>query len=601
MKMMTKAYCPRNEVQKMENELYNLSVKGTDVVGYTQRFQELALLCPGMVLDEEKKIKRCNQNKIKWESNQGKNHVQQPPPKRQNVARAYTTGPGEKKVFAGNLPFCNKCKVHHTGPCTVKCGNCKRVGHMTRYCRTLVLATTQGSPVTNQNAVVTCYECGKQGHYRTIFSPLIDIIPTALDTMYAIELAEGKIIGADTIIRGCTLNFSNHPFNIDLMLIELGCHVFLARITKKKTEKKSEEKRLEDVPIVRDFLEVFPEDFPGFPLTRQVEFQIELVLSAAPIDMRLGYHQLRLREEDIPKTAFRTRYGHYEFQVMLFGLTNAPTVFMDLMNRVYKSYLDKFVIVFIDDILIYSRRKKEYFEKVDFLKDRIKEPGLLWSLTRLLVFIDDILIYSRRKKEYEENLKLILELLIKDELYAKFSKCELWLLKVQFLGHVIDSQGLVGYYQRFIKGFSKIAKRLTKLTLKNVKYEWEEKDKEAFQLLKQKLCSALILAFPEGIENFMVYFDALHKAKAIKEENVKEENLCGMDKEFETRLDETLCIRNRNKMYHDLKQLYWWPNMKVDISTYVSKCLTCAKVKAEYQKPSDLLVQPEIPNGNEKR
>ncbi|GJX50079.1 putative reverse transcriptase domain-containing protein [Tanacetum coccineum] len=355
------------------------------------------------------------------------------------------------------------------------------------------------------------------------------------------------------------------------------CHVFLARITRKKTEKKSEEKRLEDVPIIRDFLEVFPEDFPGFPLTRQVEFQIELVLSAAPVarsPYRLSpsemqelsnllqelsdkgfirpssspwespilfvkkkdgsfrmcidyrYHQLRLREEDIPKTAFRTRYGHYEFQVMSFGLTNAPA----------------------------------------------------------------------------------------------------------------------------------IAKRLTKLTLKNVKYEWEEKDKEAFQLLKQKLCSALILAFPEGIENFMVYFDALHKELelgvivfalkiwrhylygtkctvftdhkslqhildqkelimrhrrwlellsdydceiryhpgkaniAIKEENVKEENLCGMDKEFETRPDETLCIRNRNKMYHDLKQLYWWPNMKVDISTYVSKCLTCAKVKAEYQNPFDLLV-----------
>nr|GFB68717.1 putative reverse transcriptase domain-containing protein [Tanacetum cinerariifolium] len=164
------------------------------------------------------------------------------------------------------------------------------------------------------------------------------------------------------------------------------------------------------------------------------------------IDLRSGYHQVSVREEDIPKTAFRTRYGHYEFQVMPFGLTNAPAVFMDLMNRVCKPYLDKFVIVFIDDILI----------------------------------------YSSDEKEHEEHLKEILELLKKEELYAKFSKCEFWIPKVQFLGHVIDSQGihvdpakiefvkdwaspksqteirqflgLAGYYRRFIEGFSKITK-----------------------------------------------------------------------------------------------------------------------------------------------
>ncbi|GKC74210.1 putative reverse transcriptase domain-containing protein, partial [Tanacetum coccineum] len=118
--------------------------------------------------------------------------------------------------------------------------------------------------------------------------------------------------------------------------------------------------------------------------------------------MRSGYHQLKAREGDIPKTAFRTRYGHYEFQVMPFGLTNAPTIFMDLMNRVCKLYLDRFVIVFIDDILI----------------------------------------YSKSRKEHEGHLKLILNLLKKEELYAKFSKCEFWLSKVQFLGHVIDSEGI---------------------------------------------------------------------------------------------------------------------------------------------------------------
>ncbi|GKE00368.1 putative reverse transcriptase domain-containing protein [Tanacetum coccineum] len=177
------------------------------------------------------------------------------------------------------------------------------------------------------------------------------------------------------------------------------------------------------------------------------------------IDLRSGYHQLRVREEDIPKTAFRTQYGHYEFQVMSFGLTNAPAVFMDLMNQVCKPYLDKFVIVFIDDILI----------------------------------------YSKSKKEHEEHLRQILKLLKKEELYAKFSKCEFWISRVQFLGHVIDCRGihvdpakiesikdwaspktpteirqflgLAGYYRRFIEGFSKIAKTMTKLTQKGVKFD----------------------------------------------------------------------------------------------------------------------------------
>ncbi|GKE82301.1 putative reverse transcriptase domain-containing protein, partial [Tanacetum coccineum] len=146
------------------------------------------------------------------------------------------------------------------------------------------------------------------------------------------------------------------------------------------------------------------------------------------IDLRLGYHQLRVREEDIPKTAFRTRYGHYEFQVMPFGLTNALAVFMNLMNRVCKPYLDKFVIVFIDDILI----------------------------------------YSKNKKEHEEHLKAILELLKKEELYDKFSKCEFWLPK-------------------------------------------GDKQEASFQLLKQKLCSAPILALPEGSKDFIAYCNASNK------------------------------------------------------------------------------------------
>nr|GFA31850.1 putative reverse transcriptase domain-containing protein [Tanacetum cinerariifolium] len=219
-----------------------------------------------------------------------------------------------------------------------------------------------------------------------------------------------------------------------------------------------------------------------------------------------GYHQLRVREEDVQKkTAFRTRYGHYEFQVMPFGLTTAPALFMDLMNRVCKPYLDKFVIVFIDDILI----------------------------------------YSKDEKEHEEHLRQILKLLKKEELYAKFSKYEFWIPKVQFLGHVIDSQsshvdpakiesvkdwaspkspteirqflGLTGYYRRFIEGFSKIAKTMTKLTQKKIKFEWGDKQEAAFQLLKQKLCSAPILALPEGSEDFIETMKTVNQGMSVEE------------------------------------------------------------------------------------
>ncbi|GJX03685.1 putative reverse transcriptase domain-containing protein [Tanacetum coccineum] len=296
-------------------------------------------------------------------------------------------------------------------------------------------------------------------------------------------------------------------------------------------EKKSDKKRLEDIPVVKDFSEVFPEDLPGLPPVRQVEFQINLIPGAKPvarapyrlapsemqelsnqlqeladrgfirpstspwgapvlfvkkkdgsfrmleyllnIDLRSGYHQLRVRDEDIPKTAFRTRYGHYEFQVMPFGLTNVPAVFMDLMNRVCKPYLDKFVIVFIDDILI----------------------------------------YSRNKEEHANHLRIILELL-KDKrssVMLSSSKCDFWIRIVQFLRHLIDSQGLHVDPAKI----EAIAKSLTELTQKNKKYIWGKDQESAFQLLKQKLCEALILALPEGNDDFVVYCDASHQGAVV--------------------------------------------------------------------------------------
>ncbi|GKC34315.1 putative reverse transcriptase domain-containing protein [Tanacetum coccineum] len=451
----------------------------------------------------------------------------------------------------------------------------------------------QGNQVGNGNAVVRAYAVGTVGTNQnsnfvtdtfllnnryalilfdtgadrsfvsTAFSSLIDIIPTILDYGYDLGSFD-VIIGMDWLSRyHVVINRAKKivriPFGNEILIVHgdrssngygsrlniilctktqiyllKGCLIVLAHVTTKKAKDKSEEKRLEDVPIVRDFPKVFPEDLPArapyrlapsemkelsdqlqelsdkgfirpgsspwgapvlffkkkdgslwmcidyqvlnkltvknrYPLPRIDNLFDQLQGSSVylKIDLRSGYHQLRVREEDIPKTAFRTRYGHYEFQVMPFGLTNAPAVFMDLMNRVCKPYLDKFMIVFIDDILI----------------------------------------YSKSKQEHEEHLKLILELLKKEELYAKFYKCEFWIPKVQFLGHVIDSQGI----HVDPANIELIKDWASPKTPTKIRPFLGAKEEAAFQLLKDKLCSAPILALPDGAENFIVYYDALHK------------------------------------------------------------------------------------------
>ena len=363
-------------------------------------------------------------------------------------------------------------------------------------------------------------------------------------------------------------------------LLKQGCEAYLAYVV----DTKREVPKMEEVPVVNEYPDVFPEELPGLPPDRQIEFTIELApgtepVSKAPyrmapaemkelaaqlqelldkgvirpsvspwgapvllvkkkdgsmrlcidyrelnkltiknkyplpriddlfdqlkgascfskIDLRSGYHQLKVKPEDIPKTAFRTRYGHYEFLVMSFGLTNAPAAFMDLMNRVFKQYLDKFVIVFIDDILIYSRSEAEHVE----------------------------------------HLRIALEILRKEKLYAKFSKCEFWMKEVQFLGHIVSKEGirvdpakieaimdwkrpetpteirsflgLAGYYRRLVKDFSKLAMPLTQLTKKAQKFEWTEKCEESFQELKQRLVTAPVLTLPDNQGNFEIFSDA---------------------------------------------------------------------------------------------
>ncbi|XP_072090564.1 uncharacterized protein [Arachis hypogaea] len=372
---------------------------------------------------------------------------------------------------------------------------------------------------------------------------------------------------------------------------------------------------LDQIPVVRDFPEVFPEDIPEFPPQREIEFTIELVPGAGPI---------RVKEDDIPKTAFRTRYGHYEFVTV---------------------------------------------------------------------------------KEHEEHLRIVLQILKERKLYAKLSKCEFWKEEVKFLGHVVSKGGiavdpskveavmewerpttvtevrsflgLAGYYRRFIEGFSRITLPMTKLTRKEVPFEWTSECEESFQTLKQRLTSAPVLILPEPREPFEanVVADALsRKSLTIAWMRIKEEEL--VDKFVDLKLDISevagraclnqlqisstfkseiqraqqdeqkfqqlfqpvgdkrreeftkdeeglwrykgrICIPDvgslrrdllleahnngfsihpgSTKMYYDLKKMFWWPGMKGDVATVVSKCLTCQKVKIEHQKPSGMLQPLEIP------
>ncbi|XP_073224841.1 uncharacterized protein [Cicer arietinum] len=275
------------------------------------------------------------------------------------------------------------------------------------------------------------------------------------------------------------------------------------------------EVEVDGILVVEDFPEVFPPDVPGLPPVRDIEFSIDVTPGTGPISIApyrmspselselknqledlLSKQFIRPSEEDIPKTAFRTRYGHFEYLVMPFGVTNAPAIFMDYMNRIFHPFLDKFVVVFIDDTLIYSK-----------------------SL-----------------KEHEVHLRQVLQVLKDKRLYANLGKCEFWLEEVKFLGHFISKEGiavdptkveavvawkqpqtvteirsflgLAGYYRRFIEDFAKIAAPLTQLTRKNHIYAWTEECERSFQMMKEKLTTSPVLVFPQLEEPYEVYCNA---------------------------------------------------------------------------------------------
>ncbi|GJY34425.1 putative reverse transcriptase domain-containing protein [Tanacetum coccineum] len=688
--MMIEEFSPSHEMQKLETKLWNHAMVGAGHAAYTDRFYELARLVPYLVTPESRKIERYvyglapqirgvvaatelktmqkvmqisgvltdeavkngSIKKVEKIGNMGepsKDKNGRDDNKRTRTGNAFAmTAKPIRRENTGAWPKCTTYNYFHVlgGPCRTYF-NCNRPGHLARDCR---VVPRNVNPINVRNptpARGTCHESannegqgrrnqGNQARGKAFMleaeearqnpNIMTGIEPSELGFRYEIEIASGQLVEIDKVIKGCKLEIEGHVFNIDLIPFGHGSFdmiIGMDWLSNHKAEIICHEKVVM-IPLLDSKIELIPEAVPiaksPYHLVpselEDLSGQLKEIQDKGfirPSSSPWGAPVLIVKKKDVPNTEFRTRYGHFEFTVISFGLTNAPAVFVDLMNRVCRPYLDKFVIVFIDDILINSKTREEHVE----------------------------------------HLRLVLELLKNEKLYAKFSKCEFWLREVQFLGHVIN-----GYRIHVDPSKIKAVKnwKAPRTPSKKCKtFDWGEEQENAFQTLKDKLCNAVVLALPDGPEDFVIYYDLLglglgcvlmqrgkeffsdydyeiryHHGKAnvvvdalSRKERVKPKRK-GLDEMMEQRSDGTLYYLVRiwvplkgdvrtlimdeahkskysihpgaDKMYYDLRDKYWWSGMKKEIAEFVIKYLTCLKVKAEYQRPSGLLQQPEIPD-----
>ncbi|GJS16707.1 putative reverse transcriptase domain-containing protein [Tanacetum coccineum] len=522
-KKMTDKYCPQGEIKKLEIELWNLKVKSNDVPTYTECFQELTLICTKFVANETEKVdkyisglpdniygnvksarpktldetielandlmdqklrtyaERQTDNKRKADDASRNNHGhQQQPFKRQNVAKVYNIGSGEKKPYGGSLPKCTKCHFHHNGPCTQKCHKCNKVGHFARDCRSsgnTNVANTQKGNEENPKGN-GCFECGTTRHFKRDCPKL--------------KNKDGE------------MGVHKAGYTQLEMRRRMGIHQRTRTQMSLRISAKKEEINL----------------ILGVALVARAPYRL------APSGNE-GIVRTTTRAFPLPSLARFIRPSSSPWGV--------PILFFKKKDGSFRMCID------------YQYDSKGHSKTAVYSK--------LWFMVlRDSVIADSLTNAPADKKEHEEHLKAILELLKKEKLYAKFSKCEFWIPKVQFLGHVIDSRGLAGYYRRFIEGSSKIAKSTMKLTQKGITFdclrhildqkELNMRQRRWLELQSDYDCD---IRYHPRKEN--VVADALSpQIKALKPENLEKEDVGGMirkdipKEKLKPRADRTLCL-----------------------------------------------------------
>nr|GEU41115.1 putative reverse transcriptase domain-containing protein [Tanacetum cinerariifolium] len=679
--MMTDEFCLTEEVQRLEDELRHLKLRDMNIVAYMKRFNELALLCPDAVPNEKKKVELYFKGLpeiIKGETTSSR-------PATLNKAMRMAHALMEQKTQAKNERIAE--------------GNKRKMGHKAKDFQSKNVAS--GSTVQSN---VVCYKRGERGHKsRACLKKAVrhggnmqgqayvirdaennhgpNVVTVKLNLSYEVELADGKVVSTNSVLRCCTLNLLDHLFDIDLMPIELGTfdvivgmdwlverdalivcgkkkvHVPYKNktlVVKSDSSVSQLKKQLQDVPVICNFPEVFPDDLPGLPPPRQVEFKIELIPGVAPV-ARAPY---RLAPFELKELSYQLKEllekGFIRPSSSPWG---APMLFVKKKDGSFRMCID-------------------YRELNKLTKNRYQLPR-----------IDDLFDQLQGSSVYSKiDLRHVIDSNGVHVDPAKVEAIRNWSTPTTPM-EVRQFLGLAGYYRRFIEGFLLISKPPSKLTQKNKKYEWGMEEEEAFQTLKQKLCFAPILALSEGTKNFIVYYDASlksfgavlkqrekviayasrqlkkheenytthdlelgtivfalrlwrhylygtkcyvytdHKSlqyildqkelnmrqrrwiellsdydceiryhpvhtnlpekileaqtEAMKEENVKAENLRRGIRDMimhESHKSKYSIHPGSDKMYQDLKKLYWWSNIKGDIATFVSKCLTCAKM-----------------------
>ncbi|GJW61678.1 putative reverse transcriptase domain-containing protein [Tanacetum coccineum] len=575
--MMTTEYCPATEIQRMEQELWTLTLKGDDIEAYTNRFHELVLMCPELVSTESKKIEKYirgfperikgnitsskpatlheainmarelveqsvqgraarigESNKRKWEDNQrntnnnnhnynnnhnnnyncnrNNNHHQQQN-RRQETVRAYAAPPAGGKIYAGNLPKCNRCNLHHHGPCPQKCQRCQRIGHFKDMCPKagnqqnggaygrayVVVENPQQNPnvvtgtflLNDHYACILFYSCAEKSFVSSAFTPFIDIAPTALNTSYEIELADRKVVSTNTILRSCTLVLLNHVFKIDLLPTRLGSF---------------------DVIIGMDWLAYHRalidcyEKIVRIPLPNGEILEVQGERPEKDLGSLACIKADEKKLDDIRASpAVRSPYRL------------APSEMLELSNQLKELQEKGFIRPSHSPWgapVLFVKRKVAFDENVCvlFLQDR-SSFGISSVESPRGRYTED-----HSEEEHEVHLKTILDLLEKEKF--KVESVKNWKTP-ESSTEIRSFLGLAGYYRRFIENFSKIAKPLTLLTQKNKAYVWGDKQDEAFQILKEKLCNAPVLALPDGPDDFVVYCDASKQDALSRKERLK--------------------------------------------------------------------------------